>query len=475
MTTARHPRSSALGALLVAGGAVATARAVSLLLAAVQIPLVARLLPADEYATVPASIQLATLVGLLVADPAVLSFQRHPGTSSDRRDYRWAVRWTALGLAVGIAVLLAGGALTGLLALATGVTGWMLGITVNRLAAVAWLTWGHEWRYTTALLTSTAARTAVLVGVLAAGLSAPIALALAGAVSAVLALALAPRGHGVVARGATLGVPSSPTGRHHPTLRLGAGLTIGQLGLQVQTVAPLLVATALLGTASTGALGAATQVAGVLAATLNLVTTLAYPRLRRRWDSGGAASVLTVARLLVGCCLALGAWAVAALTLGDLALLRQVLPVELVDGRLVVATAAAACLSSIGLVASWTHQFTLHTALIVRRSLVAGAATVGLVVGGTLLAGVHGAALGAVVGLALYATVMLVGSGLAGADAPLAVIALTAAALAVVIVGDRSWTLVAALATALALTATATYGRRALALRGLSAPAGGAR
>lgn len=136
MTTARARRTSSLGALLAAGGAVATARATSLLLAAVQIPLVARLLPADEFSIVPASVQLAGLVGLLVADPAVLAFQRRPGAADDRRHYRWAVRWTILGLTLGAVALVVAGAASGLLELAVGVAGWTLGMTVNRLLSL---------------------------------------------------------------------------------------------------------------------------------------------------------------------------------------------------------------------------------------------------------------------------------------------------------------------------------------------------
>jgi len=440
MTTARARRTSSLGALLVAGGAVATARATSLVLAAVQIPLVARLLPADEFSVVPASVQLAGLVGLFVADPAVLAFQRHPGAVDDRRHYRWAVRWTILGLTVGAVALVGAGATSGLLELAVGVAGWTLGVTVNRLSAVAWLMWGREWRYTAALLASTATRTVVLLGTLVAGWSAPLAVATAGAASAVVAIVAAPR-H----RPADDAEPAAPAGGddvtpdvHRPTLQLGAGLAIGQLGIQVQSVAPLLVATALLGTAATGALGAATQVAALVAACLNLGTTLAFPRLRRTWDSGGAGAVLTVARLLVGGCFAIGAWAVVTL-----------------DGHLVVAVTAGVSLSSIGLVSSWLHQFRLHTALIARRSLLTAGVAVGLVVAGTLVGGVTGATAGAVVGLSVYATSMIVGSGLLGPGSLASVVGLTATGLGVIVAGDESWTLVATVAALLALGATA--------------------
>jgi len=457
MTTARARRTSSLGALLAAGGAVATARATSLLLAAVQIPLVARLLPADEFSIVPASVQLAGLVGLLVADPAVLAFQRRPGAADDRRHYRWAVRWTILGLTLGAVALVVAGAASGLLELAVGVAGWTLGVTVNRLSAVAWLMWGREWRYTAALLASTATRTAVLLGTLVAGWSAPLAVASAGAASAVVAIVAAPR-----RRPADDAEPSASAGGddvtpdvHRPTLRLGAGLAVGQLGIQVQSVAPLLVATALLGTAATGALGAATQVAAVVAACLNLGTTLAYPRLRRTWDSGGAGAVLTVARLLVGGCFAVGAWAVVTLCLGDLALLRRALPSGLVDGRLVVAVTVGVCLSSIGLVSSWLHQFRLHTALIARRSLFTAGVAVGLVAVGTLVGGVTGATAGAVVGLSVYATSMIVGSGLLGPGSLASVVGLTATGLGVIVAGDESWTLVATGAAVLALAGTA--------------------
>jgi hypothetical protein len=143
------------------------------------------------------------------------------------------------------------------------------------------------------------------------------------------------------------------------------------------------------------------------------------------------------------------------LCLGDLALLRRALPSGLVDGRLVVAVTVGVCLSSIGLVSSWLHQFRLHTALIARRSLFTAGVAVGLVAVGTLVGGVTGATAGAVVGLSVYATSMIVGSGLLGPGSLASVVGLTATGLGVIVAGDESWTLVATGAAVLALAGTA--------------------
>ena len=472
------------GGIVVAGGAVGTARAASLLLAALQLPLVARLVPADQVATVPASVQLAGVVGLVVADPAVLAFQRHPGSATDRRGYRWALRRVLLGLTAGSLGTLSVGLAAGVTPLALGVAGWMLGVTLNRLSAIAWLMWGREWRCTASVLAGTATRTAVLLGALAAGLSAPLSLATAGLASAGVALLAAPRGRDRVAApgghpregaagSAGPGGPPGLEGPAAPTLRLGAGLAVGQLGLQVLGTAPLLVATALLGAATTGPLGVATQVAALVGTALNLVTTVAYPRLRERWDSGRRGEATATARLLVGSALALGAGSAAVLVVGDAALLRLALPAELVEPRLVVAAIAASSLSTTGLVASWSHQFALRTGVVVRRSLASAAVAVALVVGGTVVDGTTGAVVGGLLGLAGYAGAMLRGSGVATAG--------TVAAVAVLAVGGTVGALVeraggtAGAGVTIVVAAGAAWGVAAGARRGRCGRATGAR
>jgi len=431
-----------------AGAAVTTARLASLVLAAVQVPLVARLVPHDEFATVPLTVQAAVLLGLVLADPAVLAFQRHPGALGDRADYRWAARRAAVGLGTGCALLLAVGALVGAPALALGIAGWTLGLTVNRLSAIAWLMWGREWRYAISLVGSTALRTAVLVVALSAGTGPGTALALAGALSALLAVVLAPR--------------TQPTTGRPPRadLRLGTGLAVGQLGLHLLGSAPLVVGSSLLGTGATARLGAATQVALLLGTALNLVTTLAYPRLRRRWDDGDEAGVLATGRLLVVAFAAGGAAALSVSGAADSALLRVALTDGLVDGALVAALVTASCASSMALVASWTHQFRLRARRIAVRSLTTAALALGLVAVGTLLDGVRGAAVGGLVGMLCHAAAMAAGSGLVTARTLAAGASLVAAAgLCVVVPGGPASTAVAAGVALIAGAAAALHGR----------------
>lgn len=452
MSASASPRTSARGRVLRAGAAVTTARLASLALAAVQVPLVARLVPDDLFATVPLTVQVATLVGLVLADPAVLAFQRHPGDAGDRTAYRWAVQMVTAVLCSGCAVLVVAGVLAGVAGLVAGAAGWALGLTANRLSAVAWLAWGHEWRYTASLVGSTALRTGVLLAALLAEVAPWAALALAGAASALLAVALAPR------------TTPRRDGAPRPRLALGAGLAVGQLGLQLLGSAPLVVASALLGTTATATLGAATQVALLLGTVLNLVTTVAYPRLRRRWDDGAAHEVLLALRLLVLACATGGAAALALTGAGQGALPRLVLTEPLTDGALVAALVTASCASSIALVASWAHQFRLHAGRLAGRSLATASITVALVALGTSVDGVRGAATGGLVGMSVHVGAMTAGSGVADPTTVVAVSALTGAAV-VGVTAPGTWAAVLAAAGA-ALLCLALLVRGVLADRG---------
>jgi len=431
VSASASPRTPARSRVVRAGAAVTTARLASLSLAAVQVPLVARLVPGDLFATVPLTVQVATLVGLVLADPAVLAFQRHPGDAGDRTAYRWAVQVVTAVLCSGCAALVVAGTLAGVTGLVVGAAGWALGLTANRLSAVAWLAWGHEWRYTASLVGSTALRTGVLLAALLAGVAPWTALALAGAASALLAVALAPR------------TTPRRDGTLRPRLALGAGLAVGQLGLQLLGSAPLVVASALLGTTTTATLGAATQVALLLGTVLNLVTTVAYPRLRRRWDEGAEREVLVTLRLLVLACATGGAAALVLTGAGHGALPRLVLTAPLTDGALVAALVTASCASSIALVASWAHQFRLLAGRLAGRSLATASTTVVLVAVGTTVDGVRGAATGGLVGMLVHVGAMTAGSGVADPASVCAASTLAGVA-AVGIVAPGTWAAVLA-------------------------------
>jgi len=446
-----------------ATAAIATARVASLLLAAAQVPLLARLLPEDEFALVPTTVQVAGLVGLVLADPAVLAFQRHPGSALDRVDYRWAVHRVLVGLAAGVVLLLSAGAAAGALLPAVAVAAWMLGTTANRLAAVAWLAWGREWRYSGALVASTTTRTLVLVVTVAVGGSATAALVTAGVASALLAVGLAPR----------TGPAADEVDRpRRASTGLGTALATGQLGVTMLGAAPLLSATITVGSAGSAALGASVQIASLVATCLNLVTTLAHPRLRRRWDDGDHAGVLESCRDLVLLCVAVGSLAVGVLTAGDLALVRAVLPAGLVDARLVVLTVVAVTGTAVGLVGSWTHQFALRRRRIVGASVASAVVTVAATLTGASCGGPLGAVLGGLCGVSCHTVLQATRSGLVRAATVVPVTVLLVGAVVVVTApGDAAttWQVTAgALAVATAVAVLLLCGRRHRSASGLA-------
>jgi O-antigen/teichoic acid export membrane protein len=386
-----------------AGAAIGSARLSSLLLAAVQLPLLTRIVPADSYAQLPVATGAAVFFGLVAADPVVLSFQRFPGSSSARSAYSRARQWVGLGLVIAAAAVLLGGYILHLGDLAFAVAGWGAGLAVNRFAATAWLMWGHETKYAINLSLSTLSRTGVLILAVAMDLPLLLAVGVAGIVSALVAVVLAPA-HERRSQGGC--------GESGPrwTYRFGAGLTIAQLSTTVLAFGAVIVVPATIGVDRSADFAAMSQVAVVASAALNLLTTALYPRLRTVWDKGahGAARTMigTAGHVFVG----VGATAAGTLLLGDGWLLRQLLPDEFVLTSVIAPMVAATAFSSIAVASSWVHQLSLRARTVaVRASLAAAVGTTATVALAAGFGGPGGAA-GSLVGFILAVALLTPGT-----------------------------------------------------------------
>lgn len=168
--------------------AVATARIASLLAAAIQLPLLTRLLPPDDYAFVAAALAMATYVSLLSGDATTLAFRRFPGSFDDRGNYAFGIRRIRNGFLAAALLVLTVGWLLSRWDLALAVTGWAAGLVGMRYVSTAWIMWQRGWWYAGNLMASTTARTAVLLCLLFTGSSTYMAVAAAGATSCCVAV-----------------------------------------------------------------------------------------------------------------------------------------------------------------------------------------------------------------------------------------------------------------------------------------------
>ena len=383
-----------------AGSAVATARIFSLVAAAIQLPLLTRIMDVDEYALVGISIAAATYFSLASAESFILPFQRHPGHSQDRRNFKFAfVRVVAGSVAVG-AIVVGVAFLIGFGSLGLAITGWGIGIAITRLASTAWLGWHEPWKYALNLMVSTGVRTVLLVTLALSGWEAAHALAVAGIGSAVAALVLSPR------------LASSQSPLEPPwTVRFGVLLALASLFITILLNANLLILPAFANSASVGRYAAMAQIGSfACGAVLGLVTTVLYPRLRSAWDSGNHLLVRSQSERTQQLAIAVGLGTLVLLRLGDGWLVGIIVGAAYVDLAVLPGLVLAPAFAAMGTVASWEHQFMLAGRRIAQRTAISALSGLASTVILATLYGTVGASVGAALGFFLYFALMSLGN-----------------------------------------------------------------
>lgn len=379
-----------------AGSAVAASRVFSLVCAAIQLPILTRLLAPSEYAQFAVVIAVATYFSLVAAEPDILAFQRFPSTSEDRRNYRYALL-RALGISValglvGIIVCLFLGHVT----LAIAISGWGIGIAVTRLVSTAWLMWGIPWRYAANLAASTGVRTASLLLLVMSGVELEFALMWAGLLSAAAALSISPS----LKRRGKLKIRPWAFG-------FAIHLALASLAHTLLTNSVLIVSPIILGGHEAGRLAAMLQLATLSAgAIVGLFTTVAYPSLRKLWDDGAELTVTNHANRLSTVIIGIVASVLGFAALADYWIVETVVGSTYTDHAVIPPLLAAMAFSSLGQVASWQHQFRLHAKTVSRRTWTAAGVGMGLILVGSLTLGITGASLGVSAGFLLYYMLM---------------------------------------------------------------------
>jgi O-antigen/teichoic acid export membrane protein len=384
-----------LGLLGGSGSAVIAARVVSLGCAALQLPILTRTLSTEGYGLVALVMVLSTYFALVTAEPATLAFQRHPASSSERRNYSYALGRVVPALVLIAALAFAASALVGGPAAILAVAAWGSGLAIARLTATAWLMWGRNWAYAGNLMASTLIRTLALVGLVFLGVDGLVAVSVAGAASVLASLALSPR---FAFRGAFIG--QSPWPR-----RLGYLLAAASLGVTVLTSANLVVLQSWVGPAAAASFAAMSQLATLTCASIiGLVLTALYPKVRRDWDAGGRAAVRARIRSTQYLLVAVGATCVAAFTAFDGSAVSLAVSPDLANVRILVLLSTAACVAGLGQASGWLLQLELRARSLALRTALAACASVAclLLLLQTSLAADVAAAFATVVGFLSY-------------------------------------------------------------------------
>jgi O-antigen/teichoic acid export membrane protein len=385
-----------------AGAAVGTARIFSLVCTAIQLPLLTNLLSPSEYSLVALAIAISTYFTLVTAEPVTLAFQRFPGDRSDRGTYRYALTRSISALIL-VGVTTIGVALIfGQWREALAVVGWGIGLAVVRLVSTAWLMWADPWRYAANLMLSTGVRTVGLVGLVVAGVDASLAIAVAGIASAVATLLVSPRIGGV-----------RPIRRPPWTWQFGAHLALASLAVTILTSVGLVMLPLFVSRTEVGRFAAMTQLATLTCgALLGLVSTVAYPALRRLWDEGH--TEMTASRLvwLTELCLATAFLAIAAFSVGDYWLPSAVVGHEYLDAAILPALVLSSALATMGQLSGWYHQFQFHAARVSRRTWISAIVGVSITAAGAAALGTTGAAVGGLLGFLVYYLALRWGTGL---------------------------------------------------------------
>ncbi|TFC70737.1 hypothetical protein E3O45_15595 [Cryobacterium sp. TMS1-20-1] len=390
--------------LVGSSSAVAFARIFSLACAAIQLPLLTRLLSPAEYAALAVAITIATYFSLLTAESVILGFERYPGGASSRSNYQYSMGRTLTYTAVGGLLIAASAYPLGLTEEAVAFVGWGIGIAVNRLVSLAWLMWEKPWPYAWNLVAGTGTRTAVLILLIVTGWDPLVSLGMAGAASAIAALLLSPKSR----------TRFRHESGHHPwTMRFGVGLAIASTSYAILGNGNLLILAAFVPASVVGSYAAMMQVAALTsAAVLGVVLAVAYPPLRRAWDNGQHATVQGKLSTLQLTCVSIATAAVFVCYLGDQYLLRLVLPADYIDPTVLAPLVLSTALATMGGMASWHHQLEFRAGRVALRTVTVAATGTLITVGLSALFAGQGAAAGSLVGYLVYLVVMQAGTGL---------------------------------------------------------------
>ncbi|WP_324650019.1 lipopolysaccharide biosynthesis protein [Georgenia sp. H159] len=389
------------GHALTSAAAVTSARLTALVAAAVQLPILTRLLEPGDYGKLAVAIAVATYFNVFT-DVHTLALQRFPGNPGDRSNYAYAAKRTYGTVAVIAGVLIVGGYLFGgSWQYALAIAGWGFGVTASRFVATAWLGWLKPWSYAGSLTTSTVVRTAVLVALVATTGDADVSLAVAGAACGVAALLTGPR---LIPR-------RTAPGQRPWRLGFGIQLAVTSAAVTLMGTAVLLVLPVIEAPDAVGRFAATFQLAALTSGSaLGLLTTVAYPRLRHAWDAGRQEDVHTAlvdtALLIVTTCAAV----LAVTSAGDYWLARLAVAEGLRDFRLLPVLIVATAVASLATTTSWEHQFRLEVASLSRRTLAAAVVGTALMAYLALQFGLTGAAAGVVVLRGTYALLVAPGT-----------------------------------------------------------------
>lgn len=385
-----------------AAAAVFVARITSLVAAAVQLPILTRVLEPEEYASIAIAMVLGTYFSLFGAEATILPFQRFPGSQTEKANYRFASqRLTMVLLPLAVAVCLGGWPFGGF-EIMFGVAGWGLGIAANRFIATVWLMWESPWSYAASLMMGTGLRTITVVALVLMDVNGAIAVGTAGLASVVGAVVLAPR---LAYRSVK---QKRPWG-----LVMGVSLALGSLAFTIMSNFGLLILPAMVGPDQVGQYAAMAQLVTLsIGAVLGLGSTVLYPRLQKLWNSGREELTRSFISLLGIVTVLIGGFAVLAVQLSGVDLLNLVLGNDYVVLPVLLSLIAATAASQIGQFVSWVHTLTLQSQRIRRSALLATLIGCLLTVLLTQAYGISGAATGTLMSFSLYGLLMFRASAL---------------------------------------------------------------
>lgn len=383
--------------------AVASARLFSLVAAAVQLPLLTRLLAPADFGFVAIAIAVATYFSLVSAEATTLSFQRYPGSNADRQSYRFTLIRVSIYVAALSIVLFLIGLATGNLLFLTAVAGWGTGIAANRLFSTAWLMWHEPWRYSGNLIATTTVRTSLLLLLVTVGAEPGAAVALSGFATALVAFLLAPR---IGERSNAWAVPWAWS--------FSLNLALASAAVTVLTNGVLLILPLFIGADELGRFAATYQVvAYTSAAMISLLITVSYPAFRRDWDSGDVGQVRESMNVLLNAVLAIASAGLLLLSAGGHVILGVIVGPEFAYPEVLPALIFGSAFLSMGLISSWVRQFQVRVGQVNLRSWIAAIFGVLLVVFGTLCFGGAGAAVFSAAASFLYFQLQAMGTSLA--------------------------------------------------------------
>lgn len=325
-----------------------SSRVSSSLLGLAQLSVLARVLPAEQFALVAAATAAATYMALL-GEPAVLGYERlgkhareHDSTTGESRSVAHTVTMLLMVVAPTIAVLI--GLVMGKPLCSLVVALWAVSLVQLRWVSVQYLNWQEQSHFATAMLVNSAARAS---GMLIAGVTTGdgVLVLLVGAVASLIATVfVSPRRAGL--------------SLNRPALRLllkvGAPLTIASAAVSSMGSWPTLAGNALLPSETFANYVAQASLAGsFFGVTVGFVLVFGWPQAKKAWDEGDSEGALDVIARYTRYTLVLGGAAVVLFWIfGDL-ITRILLGPNYVGHLIPSYVTSLACVSAIAGLNSW--------------------------------------------------------------------------------------------------------------------------